>query len=921
MLITQARVSSSMSTQDSTHRLPRKPEHLFLVINESGHLITANTACKKLFQLSLPASSNALLDNNQIRALLRAANLITAERTSLEACNYSVTEFQFQTNDLEQRQYQCTCEQLKDEHEIRFVFYCLDVTNCHSHVETIKTESSAAIEHNAYLSDVAKIASEMLSMNDMDLLLNQITVDIVNRTVADGAYLHMVHETEEFLEVVAGTGPLRDELMGEIRIRDVGFSAIAWKSGETQYTDDYYNHEACVMEYAGRMQALAIPLKHANTVLGVAFITCSKPEGSLYENYDLLHYISEIAALAIAKTNMLRNTSRELKRSRTLSELSAQMYQTENIDTLLDSVSHALITEYSLVRISIYRSDDKGKLVNTSSWSRKSDQILRARAVNDELVQGTIAWWSFKHGESAFIARGVNDARETAAIHKFRSKLQLGCTLCLPIVLQGKVWGVFVLNRGVKQQDLQEGEVHALSTISHQLSAALIRQELVNKVQHQAFHDSLTNLPNRRLFEKTLKESLLQATCDSSSMAVIFLDLNGFKTINDTLGHTIGDQLLKRVADRLRNQLQGNDTLCRMGGDEFAIVVTAIYSREDAVAIAERLTESFDAPFNIEGTQLKVATSMGISYSPEDGSTVSELLRNADIAMHQAKSEKHLSIQCFNQALAEQSRKRLRLEQDLRQALDQRQFELYYQPQINCIDDQVVGAEALIRWNHPEHGMISPVEFIPVAEEAGLITSIGAWVLDQACEHLAGWHAAGQSSLSVSVNIAAPQFLLHNFADLVLTNIHKHNLEPRFLELEVTESIVMGDLDPVIKRLGTLQAAGIKIAIDDFGTGYSSLSYLQDLPVDILKIDSSFVKRLSNGNALDSLVHTIMLLAFALGLETVAEGVETAEQLNALHELGCNRIQGFYYSRPIAENLFLDAVTKLNQTSNKKRAA
>jgi len=374
----------------------------------------------------------------------------------------------------------------------------------------------------------------------------------------------------------------------------------------------------------------------------------------------------------------------------------------------------------------------------------------------------------------------------------------------------------------------------------------------------------------------------------------------------------MGDQLLVLVSDRLKRNLKTKDILARMGGDEFAILVQDISSSHDATSIANRLLKCLRSEFNIDGVRLSIGASIGISFFPGDGFSANELLKNADIAMYQAKDSGKDNFHCFSQVLARNYQRRIQTEIDLKNAIDKNEFELYYQPQVNALSGVVSGVEALVRWHHPQRGLVPPAEFIPIAEESGLIKSIGEWVLGQACYQGSTWHQQGFTELTVAVNIASPQFATANFVDSVRQAIHRSNFNPEYLELEVTESFVMKDIDNAVEKLRELRRLGIEISIDDFGTGYSSLRYLEKLPVDKLKIDRSFVVALGEDQSGSSIASTIILMAKSLNLETIAEGIENQRQLDLMRQMGANQIQGYFYSKPVTAAEIPEVIQRIN---------
>ncbi len=419
-------------------------------------------------------------------------------------------------------------------------------------------------------------------------------------------------------------------------------------------------------------------------------------------------------------------------------------------------------------------------------------------------------------------------------------------------------------------------------------------QELIN---FQAYHDLLTKLPNRRLMEDRLGIAITQAKRDKQNVAVMFLDLDRFKWVNDTMGHTMGDRLLQSVGQRLENTLRSGDTLARFGGDEFALILPQIKRREDAAIIAEKILGELKDPFKIDEHELYVSGSIGIAVYPEAGSSMEALIQSADTAMYSVKDRGKNGYEFFDEAMNEVSSARLTIERELRKALANDELQVCYQPQVNASTEQIVGFEALIRWQHAENGTIFPDEFIPVAEETGLILDVGDFVLETACADLAKWRAAGIENIRVSINCSAPQFSQEDFINQIVRTLRKHDLPGHCLEIEITENIIMNDMSLVIQKLRKLTSLGIKIAIDDFGTGYSSLSYLQQFPINTLKIDKSFVGSIHVNDGGTSIVDAIVAMAHGLKLNLIAEGVETDPQLEYLKSLGCAEIQGWLFGK------------------------
>lgn len=412
------------------------------------------------------------------------------------------------------------------------------------------------------------------------------------------------------------------------------------------------------------------------------------------------------------------------------------------------------------------------------------------------------------------------------------------------------------------------------------------------QIAHMAHHDALTDLPNRVLFNAQLEQALHWVTRDEQ-LAVLFLDLDNFKSINDTLGHPVGDELLKIVADRLRGCIREVDAIARLGGDEFVIVQTKIEHPSDVAMLATRVREAIMAPYEVLEHQIVIDTSIGIALSPTDGTTPEQLIKNADMALYGAKASGRGTYRFFEQAMDESMRARRALELDLRKALVNGEFELYYQPLVNLERDEISSFEALLRWHHPERGLIDPDTFIPVAEETGLIARIGEWVIRTACKEAASW----SDGVTLAVNVSPAQFRNQNLVQVVTNALGASGLSARRLEIEITETILMEHTEATLVTLNQLHALGVRIAMDDFGTGYSSLSYLQKFPFNKIKIDSSFITGLSDKAESTAVVRAVTGLADSYRMITTAEGVETEAQLEIVKALGCTEMQGYLFSK------------------------
>jgi diguanylate cyclase (GGDEF)-like protein len=444
-----------------------------------------------------------------------------------------------------------------------------------------------------------------------------------------------------------------------------------------------------------------------------------------------------------------------------------------------------------------------------------------------------------------------------------------------------------------------------VQSLEHMVAVRTMGLEAANhQLRHLATHDALTGLPNRVLLDDRLEQAIVHAERDQQRFAVLVLDLDRFKFINDSLGHRAGDELLNQVARRLQGIVSKVDTVARIGGDEFVLVLGSAAERRDAEAVALRTIEALKQPIRISGVDLHISTSIGISFYPTDATWSENLIAYADAAMYCAKQRGRNNVQFFEPGMDTATRDRVKLESDLHIAVAQQQFELHYQPKVDTATDYFHSAEALIRWQHPERGTIMPENFIPLAEDCGLINAIGEWVLREACRQCKAWQREGLPPLRVAVNVSSSQFRQGNLLAVIHRALNDAGLDPRCLELELTESAVMTNPEESASILEKLNSMGVLVSVDDFGTGYSSMSYLRRFPIDKLKIDRGFVKDLMTRADDASIVQAIISLAHSLRLKVVAEGVETPEQLDSLKSMGCDQYQGFHFSPPLSATDF-----------------
>lgn len=455
----------------------------------------------------------------------------------------------------------------------------------------------------------------------------------------------------------------------------------------------------------------------------------------------------------------------------------------------------------------------------------------------------------------------------------------------------------------------REGEIIGVVLVFHDVSE---KRNMIEQLTHQAYHDPLTDIPNRVLFNDRLNVALAHAKRNNEMLAVMFLDLDRFKLVNDMLGHSIGDRLLQEVAKKLSICLRKGDTIARLGGDEFTLLLPQIKSEKEAAKIAQKILKAFQKPVTLSGHEFYITASIGVALYPSDGEKAEILMKNADTAMYRAKEQGRNTYQLYTPAMNKKIVERMAMENSLRHALERRELVVYYQPLVCIRTGRITGMEALIRWRHKELGLVPPAEFIPLAEETGLIIPIGEWVLRTACAQNKAWQDAGYMPVRVTVNLSAYQFQHQNLVNTVAKTLKQTGLHPQYLELEITESIAMQDVDYTVDVLRKLREMGVQIAIDDFGTGYSSLRYLKRFPINTLKIDRSFVRDIACDPNDAAIVSTIIVLCRNMNLKVIAEGVETEEQLNFLKNQHCYEMQGYFFSQPVPEKEFEELLKRYN---------
>lgn len=632
---------------------------------------------------------------------------------------------------------------------------------------------------------------------------------------------------------------------------------------------------------AGDMQQrAAVPYDDEVGQLARSFNVMLDRLGAAHDDLEILN--QGLEARVELRTAELRDEIEERKRAETLVRSSEERYR--------------LLYERNLA--GVYVSDVNGRLLACNDACARvfgyssGPELMRER--------GTIAY------------QKASDRKEI--IDRLKRE---GAVINQEVQLWGREGATVWALENVRLVEGVEGRLPTMEGILLDISD---RKRAEQEVEYKAYHDSLTGLPNRRLFEDRLTIALALARRTGRSVAVMFLDLDEVKSINDTFGHQTGDLVLKEVAGRLRSSLREEDSVARVGGDEFTILLPDINDEADASLVAEKILACFTQPVHVEKDEIHLTTSIGVAVYPTDGDNVEALLRNADATMYRVKEAGGNNFQ-FSSHITGRRMGRQSMEEELRRAIERDELTVFYQPQVDIHTREVVGVEALVRWKHPEHVLIEPSGFIGLAEQTGLIIPMGELVLRKACRQIKRWEMAGLASLRVAVNVSARQFHQRDFVGMVERILNETSLDSRLLELEITESLAMQRSDWTIKILGQLREMGIGIAMDDFGTGQASLSYLKRFPIDKVKIDKSFITEIASQKSDASIVTAILLLANSLNLRTVAEGVETEEQCQILARLDCQHIQGYLISRPVSADVFQRRfLVQMAATANATRA-
>ncbi|HYP20916.1 MAG TPA: EAL domain-containing protein [Chloroflexia bacterium] len=702
----------------------------------------------------------------------------------------------------------------------------------------------------------------LINRLDINSLLEGILTRAADFMGAPHGCIYVIEPHSDTMSAQIGTGMFASIVGFRLR-KGEGLSGRVWETGQPMSVDDYHTWAGAVPGFDYMRSVVGVPLKSGETVTGVLCLTfVDESHRFRPEDIDLLSRFAQLASLALENAKLYAAAQNEIA-ERTRAEEALRASESRFRAVFEDAID------------SIFVMDSKGGFVDVNPAACQ----LAARS-EEELTGMNIL-------ELVPPSR-VGDIEQLTRIFSEHSAVKGEFQIMRP---GGDVIDVEFTS---KANFLPGYHLAVFSDITEQ---KLLREQL----SHQAFHDALTDLPNRTLFMDRLSQALARSTRHQSSLAVIFLDLDDFKVINDSLGHRAGDALLIQVGKRLQNCVRLGDSVARLGGDEFTVLLEDT-SIEDATATAQRIATQLSAPFYVEGCEVFVTSSTGIALSTAGHDGPDDLLRNADVAMYEAKNKGKNRYTVFDPSMNARAWERLQMEIDLRRALERNELTLYYQLVVDLASGTVRELEALVRWMHPQRGIVSPGDFIPIAEETGLILPIGQWVLEEACRQVKRWQDAlppGQT-LRISVNLSPKQFKHSALADDIVRALRQTGLDPRSLKLEITETAAMEDAEATIATLQQLKALGIQLAIDDFGTGYSALSYLKRFPVDTLKLDSSFVEGLGRDAENTAIVRAILAFAKALNLTVTAEGIETPEQLQHLLDLECDCGQGYHFGRPVS---------------------
>ena len=722
-----------------------------------------------------------------------------------------------------------------------------------------------------------------------------------------------------------------------------GLCGTAFRAGRASIANDFVNDPRSagflqIIREEGARSGAAFPLLVDGRPVGVMLFISSQIDTFTPEFAELLQRLADNVSFALGNFDRADEKARTEEQKERLTRMFAALCATNEAimrarsrSELFELVCEAAANGGKFTATTIALANPNSEyldIVATAGPTAASARQVRM-SVNEARPEGRgISGMAFRSGKASIINDYLADPR-SHAFHARARRDEARSGAAFPLLTRGQVVGIIVFI-AIEKHTFSPEFAELLQRLADNVSFALESFDRVDektradeRIEYLASHDSLTNLPNREMFNGLLRSSIETAERYQRRFALLFIDLDKFKLINDSLGHAAGDMLLVEIAGRLRGALRSSDVLARLGGDEFVVILEESAERHEAERIAGELLSVLGQPLQLSGHECHTTASIGIAMYPSDGSDIQTLTKNADMAMYLAKEDGKNGFRFFTNEIKAQSIERLTLETALRRALERDQFSLHYQPKVDMASGQITGVEALLRWMHPERGLVSPGQFIPLAEETGLIVPIGRWVLKEACAQNMAWQRRGLLPVTMAVNLSPRQFadphLLHDIDEALLAS----GMSPVLLQLEVTESMVMRNVSRAIKVLDAIQSRGIRLAIDDFGTGYSSMSLMKQFPIDTIKIDRSFVRDLPNDSEDQAIAQAIISMGKALGMTVIAEGVETFEQETFLRNHACDEMQGFLFSKPLparqmAELLRVESRQESRQESRHK---
>jgi diguanylate cyclase (GGDEF)-like protein len=755
--------------------------------------------------------------------------------------------------------------------------------------------------------------------------------DLVCEAAANGGKftstsIGLVQPDDEYLQVVAAAGPIAARTrsfkvsVSEHSPRGGGLTGMAFRTGRACISNDYLNDPrgAAFHEFSRRDGSLAVaafPLFNRGGPIGVLLFCAAERDAFTPESVELLQRLADNIAFALDNFDLASEKARSDRQKDELTRMFAALSATNEAimraktrAEMLDLVCAGAVLggKFSSTTIALAEPGEAYLRV-VASKGEICDRVKQARlGVSAERPEGRgLAGTTFRSKAPRILNDYLNEV-ETAYWHQYAMQDGTRSGACFPLLSKaGEAVGVLLL-LAAEPHVFADDLVKLLAKLAENVSFALDNFDRIDektkadrRIEYLASHDSLTGLPNRDMFNRLLDSAIEAAWRQQRQFALLFIDLDRFKIINDSLGHEAGDALLVEIAGRLRKNIRSNDIVARLGGDEFVVILEHSTERDTIEAIARKLLAALDEPIQLSGHECQTTASIGIAMFPEHGSDADALTKNADTAMYLAKEDGKNTFRLFTRGARMQSIERLTLENCLRHALARNEFSLHYQPKVDLASGQITGLEALLRWTHVDHGMLPPGQFIPLAEETGLIVPIGRWVLKQACAQNMSWQRRGLRPVSMAVNLSPRQFVDENLLNDIDEALAASGMSPVLLQIEVTESMMMRNVSRARKVLDAIQSRGIRIAIDDFGTGYSSMSLMKQFPIDTIKIDRSFVHDLPDDTEDRAIAQAIISMGRALGMTIVAEGVETVEQETFLRAHGCDEIQGFLFSRPL----------------------